>query len=332
MYKRHKLSHQQIDDMLGDKGSPALEDKLRLMDKLQFMLQITRILHDNKRWFMLLKGPLLSQRIYDDPCYRYYGDFDLLCKEGDVAQVVHLLLAAGFQAVNFQWPEAASRQQRAIRYHNQYPMYHPEKDISVEIHWRLFKYHIIPRALFRELLSKELEQTTLGGQVFLQFRHEMELLYLVIHGGIHAWWRLKWLVDIREMLMRQPLKEPRFLDLTKQLKAGRQVALCNALLRHFFPDTPLMPCTHQTPSFLLSFALERIRDEKENPHENLGYFWRKQRYRLSLMPGFRYQCSTFKLSSFSQSDMHHPYLPPIGLIVIIRRFLLRLGQLLNPTK
>ncbi len=332
LHRRHHLSQQQIDDLLGEKGESSLADKLRLMDKLQQMLHLFRIFHEKDIWFMLLKGPLLSQRIYDDPCYRYYGDFDILVKPGDVQQVAQLLVAEGFQPDYFDWPQNKSRQKRVTGYMNQYTLYHDQRDISIEIHWRLFKYCIIPNRLFQDLLDKEVEKTTLGGQVFWQFRHEMELLYLVIHGGIHAWWRLKWLVDIHEMLARFPLKEQKFLTLTRQLKAHRQVALCNALLERVFTHTPLLPHQGKSSRFLLHYALERMQDKNDNPHENLRYFWRRQRYRMAIMPGIRYKISTYKLSAFSQRDMHHPYLPPIGLVVIFRRFYLRLKQLFDPAK
>ncbi len=333
LHNRHNLSHQEIDGWMGEeKSKDALPEKLALMEQLRYFLKITDTLQKEGIWFMVLKGPLLSQRIYDDPCFRYYYDFDLLVKPTSVSKTIGMLMEAGFRPVDFHWPQSPGRQKIILRYINQFPLSLPEKNMVIELHWRLFKYRVIPPRVFKALLDEHLEETQLGGQRFLQFSHEMELLYLVIHGGMHAWWRLKWLLDVHALLTRHSLDEEKFRTLSRRLKARRLVTLCNALLQEYFPGSKQLPGAGKPKEFMLKYARQRIRDENEVFTESAGDVWRKRRYRWLAMPGFRYKISTFKLSTFTQREIHRTWPPPHPLMVIIRRFFNRGIQVLRRKK
>jgi len=333
LHKRHNLSHQEIDSWMGEETSKeALPEKLARMEQLRLFLKITKTLQKEGIWFMVLKGPLLSQRIYDDPCFRYYYDFDLLTKPGSANKVIELLTSAGFRPIDFEWPQSPGRQKIILRYINQYPLSLPGKNMVIELHWRLFKYRVIPPRVFKALLDEHLEETQLGGQRVLQFSHEMELLYLVIHGGMHAWWRLKWLLDVHALLTRHPLDEEKFRALSRRLKARRLVTLCNALLQEYFPGSKQPPVTGAPNAFMLRYARQRIQDENLVFTESAGDVWNKRRYRWLAMPGFRYKISTFKLSTFTPQEVHRKWPPPHPLMVIIRRFFTRGFQVLRRKK
>jgi hypothetical protein len=46
-------------------------------------------------------------------------------------------------------------------------------------------------------LFPNLSQLSFAGRTFTVLNPELDLLYLVIHGGLHGFFRLKWLVDIK---------------------------------------------------------------------------------------------------------------------------------------
>jgi hypothetical protein len=65
--KRHRLSHQQIDHWLGKIAASFLQEKLNHLKMLRNFIAITDLLRQNEIPFISLKGPLLSQHIYNDP-------------------------------------------------------------------------------------------------------------------------------------------------------------------------------------------------------------------------------------------------------------------------
>lgn len=118
-----------------------------------------------------------------------------------------------------------------------------------------------------------------------------QLLYLIIHGGLHHWNKLKWLVDIKDLLQRFPLNELLFFNLTKELKAHRLVAVCNELLKVYLPGFRLLPCTNKAPQHLLQFSLQQINRTENKDAKTIRNFTAIFRNSLGAFPGFRYKIS-----------------------------------------
>lgn len=320
LYHRHQLSHQQIDDFLGDEGSRDFrETKAQMLDKLVKFQKVTGVLQSAGIPFIPMKGFLLSQRIYQDPTYRITGDFDLFVEPDQVSSSVKALISAGFHPLKYDWPKSAYREKMLLRIMNQYLLFHNELNILVEVHWRLFPNHIICEEMFRHIIWENLIEVPMSGKTYRQFNNEFELLYLVIHGGLHAWRRLKWLVDVHEMLNRFPLDEAKFLDLTRKLKAGRMVALCNAMLKEFFPGSKQMPCAKKVNKFHLRHSRHYILREQDQPGASLYDTWQRARFKLTAFPGLRYKLSAFRFSTFTQREVNENWFPPYPLLVIIDR-------------
>lgn len=139
LHERHRLSHQQIDRLLNENsGKKYLSETVQQLDKIGFLLELSELFTQKGVWFLVLKGPLLSQRIYNDPTTRLWKDFDLLTKPEQVTTCVALLLDVGFQHEKVDWPESEKRREMILHFGKNLEMYHPEKGIAVELHWKLF--------------------------------------------------------------------------------------------------------------------------------------------------------------------------------------------------
>ena len=320
LYHRHRLSHQQIDQLLGEqKSGEYLAEKLVQMEQLREFFRITNALKEEGVEFICLKGPLLSQRIYGDPTFRYYKDFDLLVSPEKITQAILIFHSLGYQPDYFIWPQAALREQLVLGHLNQYPLTNPVNGINVELHWRLFGNLLKNEGIQKSLIKENQEKISMGGRSYTQFTHEFELLYLVIHGGLHGWRRLKWLVDINEMLKRFPLDENQFKKLSKKLKAHRIVSVCNEMLREFFPETRLLPCSENPRPFLVKFSRESIHRETEELSKSFPETLKRARFKLSAFPGLRYKLSAFRFSTFTQKEVNEDWFPPYPLLVILQR-------------
>ncbi|MBO7747801.1 nucleotidyltransferase family protein [Paenibacillus sp. MWE-103] len=143
---------------------------------------------------LVLKGPVLAEALYDDFSLRTSKDIDLLVPEGSFEQAEELLLQLGFQP-----DEYVPRALNAVRRNKHHLSYtHSESRVQVELHWRMSSDS------FREFTFNELwnrrRQTKKTSIPVSYLGHEDLFVYLISHGARHAWFRLRWLADIKYMM------------------------------------------------------------------------------------------------------------------------------------
>jgi hypothetical protein len=89
LHNRHRLSHQQINTWLGEQQNQLVfEEKLQQLNQLSKFLEIADAFIKKDIWFLPLKGPMLSYRIYGDATCRISRDFDFLIKQKDVETTI----------------------------------------------------------------------------------------------------------------------------------------------------------------------------------------------------------------------------------------------------
>jgi hypothetical protein len=307
LYNRHRLSHQQIDDFTGEKQGGYLSEKLGLMQKVNEFFIIADSLTKAGIKFVSFKGPLLSYRIYKDAAYRMSHDTDLLIEFQEIGKAIALFKEMGYQPIEYEWPED-DKSIQFIRYlRHEYNLYHPGKDHTVELHWNLFGSSSIPQEVIDRLVSENLSATEFTKRWFITLNQELNLIYLIIHGGLHAWFRLKWLVDVHEIVKRGLFDEKAFCNLVKQLKAERLVSLCNEMLARFYPGEPLLPDFEPCPLILVNHSLYMISRESESRYDTLKELIRHFIFVFSVFPGVSYKLKVLRYLFNSLKDEGHQY-------------------------
>ncbi len=320
LHKRHRLSHAQIDQLLGEETiKKYLPQKLHRLKQLGLFLQLTKDLRERDIWFMIIKGPLLSERLYGDPTFRVMRDFDLLVKPVDVGRAVQIFKAYGYEPDNFSWPQSEKKQKIAASLTNQYLMRNREDNIVAELHWNLFTVRLTKPERLQKILDSNSETTTFSGQPFHVFSREFELLYLIIHGGLHAWNRLKWLADIRAYLDKLPPNNEAFNKLVTELHAHRFVDVCNAALEKYFPGALLLPNQGTDVSKAAAYVFEQIEHESGDPKETLSEKVAEFRYKMSLSGYLPYKRSLAKVFGSTKNDLNYDFLPPYKLFFYLFR-------------
>lgn len=190
---------------------------------------ISQLFDQNNIRLLYLKGPVVAQEIYGDISLRTSRDLDILIQVKDIERAEQLLLNNGYQRND---PNSLNDWKRK-HYHILY--YNPQKDINIEIHWRL---HPPPtkEPSFEELWErKRISNLTTYPVNFLS--EEDLFIFLIIHGARHGWARLRWLIDIDKMVKRNN----EFTEINRMFKkyrcahlGGQAFILASTLL-----DTPL---------------------------------------------------------------------------------------------
>ena len=250
---------------------------------------------------------MLSYRIYNDATCRIYRDFDFLINRDNVHSVIEMFRNLGYNYDAVRWPENGNRKLKIESWVNQLTLYHPEKQITVEIHWRVFIDPLIEFNKIEEFVNENIRQFEFVSKKMNQFTIEFELLYLVIHGGLHAWRRLKWLVDVHEIVNRFQIDKIKFEQLTGLLGAHRMVGLCNALLRHFFPGTQLLPVDYPVPAWFQHYAIGQAEREEDFPDKRLVNLFRLRWYYIQAFPSWMYKRKRLQILFSSMKKLGHTF-------------------------
>lgn len=273
LYQRHQLSHQQIDDLLGESRSAEFpESKAQHLPFLKAFRVVSEMLESGGIEFMPQKGPILSFRLYGDPLYRAYNDLDFYIPTDRVAAAVDLLMQNGFRSPYYRFPGSGCRQRLLFRHTNELFLQSEALETGVELHWSMFNARLTSTEEHDRLVEENRRELFFEGRRYHVLQEEAELLFLVIHGGLHAWSKLKWLVDIAVFLERCPVDGDKFLELTRRLRATRLVSLCNRMLACRLPGSRQLPSEGSVPASMVSFAVRQsVRaDHKKSTGESLA--------------------------------------------------------------
>jgi hypothetical protein len=176
---------------------------------------------------LFLKGPVLAQDLYGDISLRTSRDLDFMVPIEQLAEADDLMAAEGYVKINefdsilgdWKWRE------------HHYTYDHPGKNIKIEMHWRMGPGPSTEPD-FEELWTRA-RRSPLGEHVHYLGREDL-FLFLAAHGARHAWSRLRWLLDIKQLLAQQP-DYSALIRLLHQYSydsmGGQTVILASALLK-----------------------------------------------------------------------------------------------------
>ncbi|MEA5598347.1 nucleotidyltransferase family protein [Rivularia sp. UHCC 0363] len=147
------------------------------------------------------KGPVLATLIYKNVALRRFGDLDIIVQQEDIFAVRELLIAQGYR------PNKEMTDAQLVKYLNSktehtYDFIHDDKNVFLEIHWRIAPKYITPIAA--KDLWQDLEPFSLAGTTINNLPLEDWLPILCVHGSRHVWERLSWLCDIATLIDKNP--------------------------------------------------------------------------------------------------------------------------------
>jgi Uncharacterised nucleotidyltransferase len=280
---------------------------------------------------LAFKGVALSVQLYGDAALRGGRDIDLLVDPDRLAEADAILVAAGYRrALGAMSPRQLATYRDWIK-EAQYVQ--AVTGASVELHHRPTDN---PEALPWDFatLWNERETVRVGDAAVATFSRRRLPLYLCVHGAGHGWERLRWLVDMAE-LMREPGSVDAaiaaadaagigpamlhavtlahdWLDLAvderhlARARASAEVRRLDRILRHLYEGS----AWHEMP-------------RRGSWRGMLRYSLWVRLYRLSLKSGWRYRASQAMREWFTPADWHtlrlpdalawvYPFVRPVG--------------------
>lgn len=164
---------------------------LYLCSEMEFL---KKICEESKINILFLKGPVLAQELYGDVSLRTSSDLDVLIPIVELENMENLLIKSGYVKDDYIQTVLSDWKWR----HHHLTYIHPEKDIKVEVHWRL-NPGPGKEPSFRQLWERKRTSLVISSPIYYLGEEDL-FLFLVSHGARHGWSRLRWLIDIHQIV------------------------------------------------------------------------------------------------------------------------------------
>ena len=181
---------------------------------------------------VFVKGVTLSVLAYGDIAIRHSRDIDILVSPARVMEARAVLERAGY-ALKHPLPALTETQlELLLRHGKEWEFLRKAGEIATELHWTLTSNDLLMRDVD---VSCPLADVRVGEVEIPTFRIEELFVYLCVHGGQHAWSRMKWLTDVAALLATIPSTDVEGLYRAAQRRgsgrcAAQALLLCARLL------------------------------------------------------------------------------------------------------
>jgi hypothetical protein len=149
---------------------------------------------------LVLKGVALSMQLYGNPTLRGGRDIDILIDQRELLKADATLVGLGYRS-----PFAALSRRESESYQHwikEVQYVHPVSGVCLELHHRPSDNPALLDWDFATLWSERAE-LCVGHALIATLPRKHLALYLCAHGAGHCWERLRWLLDLAELL-REP--------------------------------------------------------------------------------------------------------------------------------
>jgi len=179
---------------------------------------------------VVLKGPPLALRLYGDVAIRPYQDIDILVPPDELVKAQGILEKEGYCEIDNPYPKhiftpgqsMIIKRSLSQKFHVNY--WHNTKNVNIELHWRYGKsIHELP---FPN--ESSINRIEIAGYPLPVLCDEDWLIYLILHGAGHAWFRLRWLVDIARFAQQEGINWEKTVNMAKSV--GIQTLLHQSLI------------------------------------------------------------------------------------------------------
>jgi hypothetical protein len=235
----------------------AKANQLKAIKSQSIHIKLQEYFDSQHIYAFFLKGILLSRQYYGDIGLRNVVDIDVWVEENNFKKVEDFLRSLGYVGTLDKY-DLNSKQLTFLRQTTHDEIFYNESDRSapvVELHWKLrnalgnFKFDTNAD---RGLLSSVEE----NGRSFSVFNHVDQFIFLSVHGAEHAWFKVKWLVDLVHLIKAIEFDWDKVVIRANELNSLREVRLAWELLQQFYGLQKPLPIRQITLSLLDQFRMK----------------------------------------------------------------------------
>jgi hypothetical protein len=168
------------------------------MEHAREIVRLTQLFNENKIKFIVFKGIALTKLMGLELHQRHHGDIDILLADvNDLWIVDELLVKRGYTRLlpSKKLKLNPAQERHFLEYEKDLTYIEPNNQINLEIHFKFFYTYKIKEISPRQAFDNH-ETIKITNQSIPVMSLKDHQLYLLMHGSISYWFRLKWLCDI----------------------------------------------------------------------------------------------------------------------------------------
>ena len=279
----HLRNSSSISDNLKQQLKQQADDNvIKSLASKQMIISLQHLLHSKQVNGLFLKGIPIAEQYYGDISLRHTLDIDVWVEASGLDIVAVFLKNKGY-VLSPDWGTLTPRQINYFKKTNHDLSFIPSHGLIlplIELHWKirgpLGSFTLDPAIDF-SMLSKQ----QIGNEEISVFNPLDNFLYLCTHGTEHAWFRLKWLFDLPNILSKVNFNWPDVLARAKALDCSDHLCITFALLNDLFnieiPEeikrvSSKLKITHALDSIYRSMAsMSTVNADDENRLSHLKY-------------------------------------------------------------
>lgn len=263
---------------------------------------------------LAVKGVVLGALAYGSIVPKHGKDIDLLILPEHSAAVIALLEADGYRLTTPAAHLSAAQRRILPRY---------GKDVSLvraghqlELHWRLFANAALLPAVTARARSQEVAVGS--GLTIPTLARDDLYAYLVLHGAVDGWSRMKWLADVHALIAPYDAATLRALHAAASARGAERASAQALLMMRDLFALPLpadfaatLATTRHVPRLVAgAYRLMAVADGSTE----IADWWAGRMLSLAMQPllagGVRYQWQIVKSVLYMQGDMYRSTIPP----------------------
>jgi Uncharacterised nucleotidyltransferase len=190
----HPDASSNLTEPLRERYEAALRHHLHIVWELARVRPVLQA--SGTRW-AVLKGPMLAELVYESPGERSYGDLDLIVEPARFRQVVDGLMDSGSRLLDRNW--RLLRREMRGQLHVALP-----GGSLLDLHWDLVNLYRGRLRLDTVAALARAEQVDLGGVEAPTLDPTDTLIQVALHGTLSGGDRLRWMLDVSQVIRRRP--------------------------------------------------------------------------------------------------------------------------------
>ncbi len=204
-YNLHRLGLDQDAKVAGITKAAKKYDYLSMI-LVRELVSVMKKFQEKNIDALLLKGPILAQILYGNIALRPSRDLDICVKREQFEEAYQVLESLGYK--NKEGLDTPKRKRYFFTHLHQHHAEMFNGEVLIELHWRAAEY---VDCTFEEITQENRRMIFAGLQLRIPDQIPY-LYYLISHGSYHGFYRIRWLMDILEILVSEDAPDIQELD------------------------------------------------------------------------------------------------------------------------
>jgi hypothetical protein len=270
------------------------------------------------------KGPVLAAMLYGEVTARQFSDVDVLVRAENVLRTKATLGDLGYKSSL----HLTARQTRAyLESGYECTFDGPQGRNLLEVQWQILPRFYAVDFDIERMLERGIS-VPVGGVMVQTLSPEDMMLVLSVHAAKHAWTRLSWLCDIRQLARSREIHWKWVREESSRLGIARIVDVTFSLVETLLGEMPSEAvCSHGDSGFerIAEKLLTVITGDRELDPESLAYFQMMFRVRERLKDRARLGWRLLTTPGVGEWDSIHlpdpffPFYRAVRLVRVARR-------------